>query len=124
MQHKLGNKNVKITNELLKCTLQKGHYGIENNEDFPILAFECFVCKSIHLKTYRKHRKQSVYNCEEPTSKDKTKENWWKNHWHHGRCQAKTLWYLLETVKVNAVTKEMFEEKYNDFDSNNKCYLV
>jgi len=114
MQHKLSlNENTKITNKFLRSVLQKGHYGIENNNDFPIPAFECFVCKTVHEKSYSNHKK-SVYQCEEPRSRDSNNENWWKTHWKTGLCQATTLQYFLEILKLSNFTKSMFDTQFNE----------
>ncbi|KAF5302356.1 hypothetical protein FQA39_LY10395 [Lamprigera yunnana] len=115
MEHKSLHK---ISNPHLKNSLEKGHYGIENN-DFIIPAFECFVCEKLHKNVFSRHN--LVYDCEIPKSKDRKKENWWQTHWHNGKCEAKTLQYFIEILKVSNYTNKIFQLKFNEYFDNNDC---
>lgn len=117
MEHKILRK---ISNHRLKNACRKGSFGIENNDDFTIPAFECFVCKTINKGLYRRHY-DSVYTCEKPKSNNLSIQNWWITHWESGKCEAKTLQYFIETLKVSNYSKETFENKYAELLQNRYC---
>ncbi|KAK5643436.1 hypothetical protein RI129_007281 [Pyrocoelia pectoralis] len=117
MAHKLSGY---IENQLLKDMFKKGSYGIDKNRDFPVPAFECFVCKTVYERSYSTSNK-SVYNCEKPKSNDPGKENSWISHWKYGKCQAKTLFYFIKSLNVSNYTKEIFNKQIEFYLNNDYC---
>lgn len=117
MLHKTENK---ISNSFLKSELGKGSYGNKYDQDFTIPAFECFVCESVHKKSYKVHDKL-VYDCETPTSRDANYENWWTMHWHIGKCQAKALNYFINILRLDNFTEKMFNNQYEKYLQDNDC---
>ncbi|CAH0561014.1 unnamed protein product [Brassicogethes aeneus] len=99
LEHKL---NGIIENDDL---IDKFGFGLNNEHENAITAFECFVCKKIHHGRY-KVKEGSVFDCPYP------KNSSWNGFWDAGRYQARALKILMEkNVKFSNATYEKLWKK-------------
>lgn len=106
-------------NRNLSEAFASGYYGIKNNEDHPISAFQCFVCEAVYKeKVFTKPLNRLVYNCPKPRSPFSSDDSW-KTFWTYGKCELKALEYFIRNEK-NA-SEEMFTKKSMDYLEKNEC---
>lgn len=116
LKHKLDLKH--FFNERLLEAFSSGYYGINSNRDFPISAFQCFVCESVH-KQWIKQSEKSVYDCPIPRNPFND-DNSWDTFWVYGKCELKALQYFRNEKQWN-ITEEIFTEKSMEYLRNDDC---
>lgn len=93
-----------------------GYYGIKNNNEHPISAFQCFVCNAVHKQqVFIRSAGESVYDCPKPQSPFGD-DDLWSTFWKYGKCELKAFRYF-----YNGTTEELFLEKSRDYLRKNDC---
>lgn len=118
VEHKIFKR---IQNKFLKDQMNLGPYGLETDQEYPISAFECFVCRKLYKNDERiKKRTKSIYNCPNPNVFNWTRKgNTWDQHWKVGKCQAKAINFFQNNGKP--YTAEQFKIKWEFYLKNNDC---
>ncbi|GLV35541.1 alpha13-fucosyltransferase B [Carabus blaptoides fortunei] len=112
LQHKL---SARVDNRKLVQSLRERQWGIDETDSIHFIeAFECFVCECVHQDIKLEIPNPNHYNCPVPISpitREKNESNWWINHWHDGKCQARVLRNYLNDHTVRNFTKESFDNE-------------
>lgn len=117
LKHKLDAKN--FYNGNLSEAFTSGYYGIKNNDDHPISAFQCFVCDAVHKQlVFAEHLNTKVYDCPKPHNSFNSDDSW-NTFWTYGKCELKALHYFFRNKK-NA-SEEMFTKKSMEYFKRNDC---
>lgn len=95
-----------------------GYYGIKNNKDHPIHAFQCFICKTVHTSLFET-AKQLVYDCPKPQNPFGSDDSW-DIFWFYGKCELKALQYFYNMSLWN-VTEEMFVNRSIYYMQRSDC---
>lgn len=114
LRHKLNSKD--FVNANLSDVFASGYYGIKNNNEHPISAFQCFVCNAVHeQRVFIRSADKLVYDCSKPQSPFGDDDSW-DTFWRYGKCELKAFRYF-----SNGTTEDIFMEKSRDLLRRNDC---
>lgn len=123
LQHKLSDR---VDNQRLVKSLRERKWGVDGTDSTHFIeAFECFVCESVHQNVKFEVPTQQHYNCPEPVSpitREKNESNWWNNHWHNGKCEARVLRNYLNDPAISNFTKQSFDNEVKRLFIEEACY--
>lgn len=119
LTHKLDVK--KFFNKNLSAAFASGYYGIKNNQDYPITAFQCFICEIVHKQLFNKRSERLVYDCPVPSNPFNENDISWNTFWTYGKCELKALQYYINNKKARNITKKLLIKKSMEYLENNEC---
>lgn len=115
LKHKLDP--VKFFNKNLSEAFSSGYYGIKNNKEHPITAFQCYVCKAVHEKQVFVRSTRLVYDCPKPIPLF-SEDDSWSTFWKYGKCELKAFKYFANNTRVS---EEMLAKKTMEYLHGNDC---
>ncbi|XP_024938355.1 alpha-(1,3)-fucosyltransferase 10 isoform X2 [Cephus cinctus] len=113
LNHKLLDRDNRITNDRLLKALQSRPKGYANDFGNYVQAFECFVCRKVH-NSQRSLMTSKQYSCPLPTNPLTGKINHgnvWVDQWNIEKCGAKLLAHFVsnnKSIDIKQFNNEQF----------------